>query len=218
MCGSIWASENILHGSSGEQSFLNSLTSVRVFTRMVSENSWCSLWVSSSLSWKANVTLIFSCLHIHEWTSLSSLDFLTEIRDFCYKDSIPGRKGQKKHYFHASRIRPSPQGIGHILCPGQTVESRMSCSNLDRLWNQAMSTNMKYMLRMGFLAVTSGCEEVSKFGVEMRFFIGFDNIATSLHCNLKLWASERTLSYAKPQCVGILLTLDIIQVTWPFDV
>ncbi len=56
-----------------------------------------------------------------------------------------------------------------------------------------MSTYMKYMLRMGFLAITSGSEEVSKFGVEMRFFIVFDNIAVSLHCNLKRWASERTL-------------------------
>ncbi len=54
---------------------------------------------------------------------------------------------------------------------------------------------MKYMLPMGFLGVTSGSEEVSKFGVEMRFFIVFDNIAASLHRNRKRWASERTLSY-----------------------
>ncbi len=72
---------------------------------------------------------------------------------------------------------------------------------------------MKYMLRMGFLAVTFGSEEVSKLGVEMRFFIVFDNIAASLHRNLKCWASERKLSYAMLQCVGILLTLDIIQVS-----
>ncbi len=45
---------------------------------------------------------------------------------------------------------------------GQTVECSMSCSNLDRLWNQAMSTCMKYMLRMGFLAVTFWCEEVHR--------------------------------------------------------
>ncbi len=36
----------------------------------------------------------------------------------------------------------------------QTVKCSMSSSNLDRLWNQAMSTYMKYMLPMGFLAVT----------------------------------------------------------------
>ncbi len=77
---------------------------------------------------------------------------------------------------------------------------------------------MKYMLPMGFLAVTSGSEEVSKFGVEMRFLIVFDNVTASLHRNLKCWASERTLSYAMLQCIGILLTLDIIQITWPFDV
>ncbi len=77
---------------------------------------------------------------------------------------------------------------------------------------------MKYMLPMGFLAVTLGSEEVSKFRIEMRFFIIFANIAASLHGNLKRWASERTLSYAMLQFVGILLTLDIIQVTWPFDV
>ncbi len=81
-----------------------------------------------------------------------------------------------------------------------------------------MSTYMKYMLSIGFLAVTFGSEEVSKFGVEMRFFIVFDNIAASLHRNLKRWASERTLSYDMLQCIGILFTLDIIQVTWPFDV
>ncbi len=45
---------------------LNSLTSVRVFTRIVSDNPWCSLWVPSSQSWTSNFTLIFSCLHIHE--------------------------------------------------------------------------------------------------------------------------------------------------------
>ncbi len=72
-----------------------------------------------------------------------------------------------------------------------------------------MSTYMKYMLPMGFFAVTFCCEEVSKFAVEMRFFIVFDNIAASLHRNPKRWASERTLSYATLQCVGILLTLDI---------
>ncbi len=67
-----------------------------------------------------------------------------------------------------------------------------------------MSTYMKYMLPMGFLVVTLGSEEVSKFEVEMRFFIVFDNITASLHHNLKRWASERTLSYATLQCVGIL--------------
>ncbi len=71
---------------------------------------------------------------------------------------------------------------------------------------------------MCFLAIISGSEEVSKFGVKIHFFIVFDNIAASLHCKLKRWASKRTLSYAMLQCVGILLTLDIIQVTWPFDV
>ncbi len=75
-----------------------------------------------------------------------------------------------------------------------------------------MSTYMKYMLPIGFLAVTFGRAEVSIFGVEMHFFIVFDNIAASLHRNLKCWASERI------QCIGILMTLDIIQVMWPFDV
>ncbi len=55
--------------------FLNSLKSVRVFTRMVSDNPWCSLWVSSSQSWTSNITLIFSCLHIHERTILTKPDF-----------------------------------------------------------------------------------------------------------------------------------------------
>ncbi len=52
-------------------SFLNSLTSVRVFTRMVSDNPWCSLWVPSSQSWTSKITIIFSCLHIHDRTSLT---------------------------------------------------------------------------------------------------------------------------------------------------
>ncbi len=70
----------------------------------------------------------------------------------------------------------------------------------------------------GFLGCHISSEEVSKFGVEMRFFIVFDNIAASLHRNLKRWACERTLSHATLQCVAILLTLDIIQATRPFDV
>ncbi len=45
-------------------------------------------------------------------------------------------------------------GIGHILCTGQLVKCSMSCSNLDRLVNQSISTYMKYMLPIGFLAVT----------------------------------------------------------------
>ncbi len=75
--------------------------------------------------------------------------------------------------------------IGHILCMDHTVEYSMLCYDLKRLLNQAMSTYMKYTLPIGFLAVTFWCEEVSKFGVEMRFFIVFDNIAASLHRNLK---------------------------------
>ncbi len=55
--------------------FLNSLTSVRVFTKMVSDNPWCSLWVPSSQSWTSKITIIFSCLHIHEQTILTLLDF-----------------------------------------------------------------------------------------------------------------------------------------------
>ncbi len=46
----------------------------------------------------------------------------------------------------------------------------------------------------------------------------FDNVTASCTCNFKHWASERTLSYATLQCIAILLTLDIIQVTWLFDV
>ncbi len=42
---------------------------------MVSDNPWCSLWVPSSQSWTSKITLIFSCLHIHEWTSLTKPDF-----------------------------------------------------------------------------------------------------------------------------------------------
>ncbi len=111
--------------------------------------------------------------------------FLTEISDFCYKDSIPGRRGKKSILFMQFGLGRQHTGIGHILCTDQTVECSMSCSNLDTLWNQAMSTYMKYMLPIGFLAVTFSCEEVSKFGVEMCFFIVFDNIAASLHHNLK---------------------------------
>ncbi len=55
--------------------FLNSLTSARVLTRMVSDNPWCSLWVPSSQSWTSKITIIFSCLHIHEQTSLTEPDF-----------------------------------------------------------------------------------------------------------------------------------------------
>ncbi len=56
--------------------FLTSLTSVRVFTRMVSDNPWsCSLWVPSSQSCTSKFTIIFSYLHIHEQTSLTEPDF-----------------------------------------------------------------------------------------------------------------------------------------------
>ncbi len=39
------------------------------------DNPWCSLWAHSSQRWTSNVTLIFLCLHIHERTSLTDLDF-----------------------------------------------------------------------------------------------------------------------------------------------
>ncbi len=55
--------------------FFNCLTWVRVFTRMVSDNPWCSLLVPSSQSWTSKITIIFSCLHIHERTSLTEPDF-----------------------------------------------------------------------------------------------------------------------------------------------
>ncbi len=47
----------------------------RVFTRMVSDNPWCSLWVPSYQSWTSKITIIFSCLHIDERTSLTKPDF-----------------------------------------------------------------------------------------------------------------------------------------------
>ncbi len=59
--------------------------------------------------------------------------------------------------------------IGHILCMGHTVEYSMSCFNLLRLLNQAITTYMKYMSPICLLAVTFWCEEVSKFRVEIRF-------------------------------------------------
>ncbi len=47
-------------------------------------------------------------------------------------------------------------------------------------------------------------------------------VKTHMQCvhTLIMWplASERTLSYATPQCIGMLLTVYIFQVTWPFDV
>ncbi len=50
--------------------------------------------------------------------------------------------------------------------------------------------------------------------------INTDKIYTTFHQvhTLIMWplASERTLSYATPQCVGILLTFFIIQVMWSF--
>ncbi len=46
-----------------------------VFTRMVSDNPWCSLWVPSSQSWTSKITIIFSCLHIHQQTCLTEPDF-----------------------------------------------------------------------------------------------------------------------------------------------
>ncbi len=46
------------------------------------------------------------------------------------------------------------------------------------------------------------------------------NALTTFWTLLVMWplASERTLSYTTPQCVGILLTFFINQVMWPFDV
>ncbi len=96
--------------------------------------------------------------------------FLTEIRDFYYKDNFPGRIGKNSILFLWVGLGRQHTGIGHILCNGQTVECSMSCYDLDRLWHQAMSTYIKYMLPIGFLAVTIWCEEVSKFEVEMRFW------------------------------------------------
>ncbi len=51
------------------------------------------------------------------------------------------------------------------------------------------------------------------------FFAAFLIMLRSiLHRNLKHVGSERTLLYATPQCIGILSTFYIIQVTWLFDV
>ncbi len=44
--------------------FLNSLTSVRVFTRIVSDNPWCSLLAICSLRWKYDVTFTY-CIPNH---------------------------------------------------------------------------------------------------------------------------------------------------------
>ncbi len=68
--------------------FLNSLTSVRVFTRIVSDNPWCSLWVPSSQSWTSKISIIFSCLHIHKQTSLAEPDFQKRFFEILYTFKI----------------------------------------------------------------------------------------------------------------------------------
>ncbi len=45
---------------------LNSLMSVRVFTRIVSDNLWCRLLVICSLRWTYNVTFTH-CMHSYSW-------------------------------------------------------------------------------------------------------------------------------------------------------
>ncbi len=78
----------------------------------------------------------------HSSHSLFSYSFLTEIR------------GKKNILYVQVGLGCQHSCFGHILCTGQTVECSMSCSKLDRLLNQAMSTYMKYMLPFGLLAVT----------------------------------------------------------------
>ncbi len=57
--------------------FLNSVTSVKVFTRMVSDNPWCSLLTICSLRWKYNVTFTH-CIPNHsqpEWMTINRFFF-----------------------------------------------------------------------------------------------------------------------------------------------
>ncbi len=53
--------------------------------------------------WRLSIGIVFqlTCLFSSNCTFICSkfVTFLTEIRDFCYKDSIPGRKGKKSILF-----------------------------------------------------------------------------------------------------------------------
>ncbi len=54
------------------------------------------------------------------------LEFLlTEIREFCYKDSFPRWISKKSILFVQVGLGSQHTGIGHILCTGQTVECSM---------------------------------------------------------------------------------------------
>ncbi len=112
--------------------------------------------------------------------------------------------------------------VNHIeqicRCPGERSNAPNLCHKLPKLLNYAIYDKMTCMLHHHLLAVTITQKRIFKIRIRNTFFAAFCQRHSILHHNLKCVTSEWTLSYATLQCVRILLTLDIIQVTWHFDV
>ncbi len=147
------------------------------------------------------------------WSNLYlSHCFLNTIRVCILKEGSPGMILVLSTLFVHARVMPPMNDIEQICrCPGEKLNVPNLCHKIPRLLNYACYIVISWpsqQPRSGFL----------KFELEIRFLLLFWQRCSILHRNLKHVASERTLSYAMLQCVGILLTLDIIQVTWPFDV
>ncbi len=92
--------------------FLNSLTSVRVFTGIVSDNLWCSLLVIFSLRWKYNVTFTH-CIPNHsrpEWMPINRffLKWLSNLTNFKKRLKLTNRR---HIYWESAHILHSLQGV-----------------------------------------------------------------------------------------------------------
>ncbi len=110
--------------------FLNSLTLVRVFTRMLSDNLWCSLWALSSLSGTSHVTLIFSCLNfyffilVHDYTLCCTGSPCCNVNYYSYISIWPYYYSYSHYIFAESYQSGAVPGVyggpaGYQTIPGQ---------------------------------------------------------------------------------------------------
>ncbi len=93
-------------------SFLNSLTSVRVFTRIVSDNPWCSLLAISSLRWKYNVTFIH-CIPNHSWPEWMTINrcFFKWLWNLINFKKLFKLTNQRHIYWESAHILCSLRGV-----------------------------------------------------------------------------------------------------------
>ncbi len=128
------------------------------------------------------------------------------------------RRARREWLCFWARVLSQVNGIEQICrCLGEKSNAPNLCHKPPRLLNYAIYDKMTCMLHRYLLAVTIAYKRIFKIQIRNMFFcFVFDVAASCTVTSNMLQASGH--SYATLQCVGILLTLDVIQVTWPFDV